>query len=705
MARSPDDCPYRIAEANCDSRDAYCKLLQQITNVQDAEFYRVTEEMCAACCGELPPSPIDINSVVASLIYELTGRIIELGGVRGCDVKLAKEIKRFAYNNLAVVRGADETDPSQLRYSGTCLYLCNQIGSRDCSCSSKLRVGVYTCRHPEHDETTTQLCRKCLDYEPELTKGAVRTWAVGITTAPRPEPTLEKTLSSLLNAGWAEPHVFAEPGVQVSSKCDLLWTQRIKTLGAWPNWLLGLTELVLTFPQADAYFMCQDDVVFCRGLRNYLEETLWPAPRVGVVSLYCPSHVGESGHLGFQLDDRGWDTWGALAYVFSNASARALLRSSLVVNHRNRGPSDGLRNVDSVVGQWCRDSDMPYFIHSPSLAQHVGETSTLFPNVRNEGKRRASTFLGEHAEIRNVIETPTSDGVQTFVSASDGCHVAVSIPVFENRHMLRRAVDSILNQSHRELTLFVTNDGGEPPWEELAGIDDPRLVRFDLSSNRGRYFVDSVILEATSAHYFLVQDSDDWSEPNRLAVLLQHLQEKDAAGAVSSRVIHDFRENSSLEMILRGNDVNGTPPSTYRHRVHHHGLFRTQALREIGGFYGGFRFAYDTFLMNLLLLTGRVAFADEPLYHYFAHAGSLSNHPDTGLGSAKRTEVHRHLSELYGDAYHAYLHFFDGELSRSQLCEKVRLLANRHVTANSRRELARESQRLRVHLRMQQERS
>src|SRR5690606_452098 len=113
-----------------------------------------------------------------------------------------------------------------------------------------------------------------------------------------------------------------------------------------------------------------DDVVFSPNLRSYLEESLWPAPRTGVVSVYCPSHHGRNGEPGFHVQRNGWDTWGALAYVFPNASLRAFLAHPAVVNHRQRGPAYGSRNIDSVVGQWCELSKLPYFVHVPSLAQH-----------------------------------------------------------------------------------------------------------------------------------------------------------------------------------------------------------------------------------------------------------------------------------------------------------------------------------------------
>jgi hypothetical protein len=68
---------------------------------------------------------------------------------------------------------------------------------------------------------------------------------------------------------------------------------------------------------------------------------LWPAAEVGVVSVYCPSHDSIGETRGFREVDNGWNTWGALAYIFPNPSARALICDSTVLNHRHHGPAEG----------------------------------------------------------------------------------------------------------------------------------------------------------------------------------------------------------------------------------------------------------------------------------------------------------------------------------------------------------------------------
>ena len=56
--------------------------------------------------------------------------------------------------------------------SGPCLHLGAQTGLRDCpTCRASVKVKVFACAHPDHEETTIKECISCTDYEPVLSGG------------------------------------------------------------------------------------------------------------------------------------------------------------------------------------------------------------------------------------------------------------------------------------------------------------------------------------------------------------------------------------------------------------------------------------------------------------------------------------------------------------------------------------------------------
>lgn len=121
--------------------------------------------------------------------------------------------------------------------------------------------------------------------------------------------------------------------------------------------------------------------------------------------------------------DPGWGAWGALAYLFSNPGIRAFLSDPEVVNHRHHGPGDGQRNIDSVVGAWCRRNSLPYFVHVPSLAQHIGETSTISCNGSSASATvtAATITLSEEKVVTGLTKPVPSNtcGIEDFTITTE----------------------------------------------------------------------------------------------------------------------------------------------------------------------------------------------------------------------------------------------------------------------------------------------
>jgi hypothetical protein len=64
-----------------------------------------------------------------------------------------------------------------------------------------------------------------------------------------------------------------------------------------------------------------------------------------------------------------------------------------VIEHRRT--DRGLRFIDDVIGEWAERNLVPIWYPTPSLVQHIGETSTVWPGVPAAGFRRADFFAGD----------------------------------------------------------------------------------------------------------------------------------------------------------------------------------------------------------------------------------------------------------------------------------------------------------------------
>ena len=295
--------------------------------------------------------------------------------------------------------------------------------------------------------------------------------------------------------------------------------------------------------------------------------------------------------------------------------------------------------------------------------------------------------------------------------------VVACIPYYRGRRFIRRAVLSLLDQTHRELTIVVVNDGDfeSPPWPMLSDIHDKRLIRFDLSRNHGGpFFANSVVVNASGAGYFLMQEQDDWSEPDRLKILYQKLQETPSDAVVSSQHFHfEDRNGNHQYQGLRWNNevntacapcdknrrclrcfVNTSLSKEFLYRAPHAGLFRMSTLKSMGGYYAGLRMHQDTLLMNLILMVGQIAKTPLALYHRSMREDSLTQAASRGplLGTSKSD--YNRAKFLYQKSFEQYNFYLTGRVSGRSLVEFIFNQCEQQIPAEEKADLKEESIRL-----------
>jgi glycosyltransferase involved in cell wall biosynthesis len=292
--------------------------------------------------------------------------------------------------------------------------------------------------------------------------------------------------------------------------------------------------------------------------------------------------------------------------------------------------------------------------------------------------------------------------------------VLACIPYYKCQKYIRRAVESLLAQTHREITIVVINDGDHntPPWPMLEDINDPRLLRFDLLHNHGPYFVLQLALMAFDIPFFLVQDADDESHHRRVELLIEGMEQQDALFAFSAQQQYcknregkykptEIRWEKNCTVGGKDNEnfvVDFNLDEHFKYRVPHMGLFRSRHLKQIGGYFGGFLIGFDTLVTNLILMTGRIAHINFPLYKRYIRDESLTHSKETGYKSAYASEVKGRISALYEESYAVFRKFLSGQIPGKALFKSLQLIATRYVTDKEREDLSNEVLRMRKHI-------
>lgn len=372
--RTVDNCPHRTAVP---SGAAHCGILRELSGLsENHQLTLVDPDACEACCETFPATADDPNLVVASLAIALAENVIAANGIEDCPTEKARRVLEFAEKRIPVLN-ADEQD----------LIRDDSADASEISID-QLRQLLPT---PTNNDAPDPTC-------------PVNNWAVAVTTSPRRQPTLAPCLDRLLTCGWDQPLLSIDGDVDIPHRFrHLPVTQRTSPIGAWPNYYLTLSELVMQSPHADAYMVIQDDSIFanCPELKTYLEDVLWPnsdmdAKLPPLVSLYCASDDTRETN-GWCQHPNQWKL-GALAMIFSPAAVHNFLRDEHVFRHRLHGGKHSLAGIDAVIGDWAIRNQVPVWYPTPSLVQHIGNVSTIWESSGANGMRRASRFINDEVQ-------------------------------------------------------------------------------------------------------------------------------------------------------------------------------------------------------------------------------------------------------------------------------------------------------------------
>ena len=367
--RSPDSCEHRVANGE----HHQCTFIGQLLAGLDTDSAAVSQETCEACCRSFLPTPEDLNPVVASLLWSRCENALADDRI-ATDPELTKRLaktRNLAEASLPLVF-ADEDD-----------------------------LPTSPISEEATERGTVEQLLQMLPM-PDYLGGTVTSWAVGITTAPRRQPTLDRCLRSLQACGWDQLHLFIDGEVSVAEEFSgAARTVRNPVAGAWRNFYLSLSELLRRTPAANAFLMIQDDALWPSHLpvRDYLEQIRWPDDDRFVISPYCCADYTE--------ENAGWhefrETWvyGAVALIFSRTAAEEFLADPIVIE---RCRHDYQAGIDVVIGDWAKRQSVRVIFPTPSLVQHIGDVSTLWSTARAVGLRRATRFVGDEFVVSSAAE-------------------------------------------------------------------------------------------------------------------------------------------------------------------------------------------------------------------------------------------------------------------------------------------------------------
>ncbi len=132
--------------------------------------------------------------------------------------------------------------------------------------------------------------------------------------------------------------------------------------------------------------------------------------------------------------------------------------------------------------------------------------------------------------------------------------ISVIVPVYNVEDYLVRAVDSIINQTYKNLEIILVDDGSTDMSGAMCDSFKGQDVRIKVihKKNGGLSDARNAGLDIATGDYIGYIDSDDWAEPDMFEMMLINCEKYGAEVAACrySRVFKDFTSNKSTDLIL-----------------------------------------------------------------------------------------------------------------------------------------------------------
>ena len=203
--------------------------------------------------------------------------------------------------------------------------------------------------------------------------------------------------------------------------------------------------------------------------------------------------------------------------------------------------------------------------------------------------------------------------------------VSVLMSTFNNEKTLERAIDSVLNQSYKNIEFLICNDGSTDNTKQILDKYSNLYAQIEIINNVNNVGLTkslNLLINKSKGDFIARQDADDYSDPARIEEQLKHCSDNKFQ-AVFTRS-YNLNKNSSMQNIsylipykllvkFRNPFVHGTM------------LINSKIIKTLGGYDEDFYFAQDYKLYRDLIDNGIKIKKERKILYYLNTKNNISN--------------------------------------------------------------------------------
>lgn len=248
--------------------------------------------------------------------------------------------------------------------------------------------------------------------------------------------------------------------------------------------------------------------------------------------------------------------------------------------------------------------------------------------------------------------------------------ISVIIPVYNVQEYLEKCIESVLNQTYKNLEIILVDDGSTDNspviCDDFAKQD--KRVKVIHQTNHGVSNARNAGLNASTGNYIFWIDSDDYIKENCIEKLYALLQKYDADMSICNYIQGSDRDYKFIEQNDDEEVFNSEQGLEYIYKDHHYSFIMAASWAKLikTSLYEGLNYPngkiFEDIYMSHHLISrcNKIAYKNEIMYYYYQW-------PESILGK----KLYKEKLDYLG-AFKERIHFFES-LGYEDLKEKARI--------------------------------
>lgn len=258
--------------------------------------------------------------------------------------------------------------------------------------------------------------------------------------------------------------------------------------------------------------------------------------------------------------------------------------------------------------------------------------------------------------------------------------ISVIINVFNDEKHLGKCIESVVNQTYKDLEIIIVNDGSTDNTLAICESYSDDRIRIISQNNKGLAFSRNVGIDNSNGEYLYFIDSDDFIEPDTLEYLY-NLSQKYNADFTTCKVMtihnYDFKKENNEEkveilsnkemlgkILLRKDRATETWNKLMKRELFDNLRFEDRIINDMA------------FSHKLVMRTDNIVFGNQVKYYYVKHSQSITARKSS---LERLIDIYKVFVDRYFYVEKVYPKFAENEYALLEIIVRLYLKNNKEL--------------------------